>query len=38
VVKIVVTPERPADGGRLADEVLSAVRNGGGDGSQPRDA
>jgi small conductance mechanosensitive channel len=35
VVKIVVTPERPADGGRLADEVLSVVRNGGGNGSQP---
>jgi small conductance mechanosensitive channel len=31
VVKIVVTPERPADGGRLAGEVLSAVRETDGD-------
>ena len=34
VVKIVVTPQRPADGGRLAGEVMSAVRER--DGAQRR--
>jgi small conductance mechanosensitive channel len=33
VVRIVATPMEPSDGGRLAAEILAAVRNG--DGSRP---
>ncbi|HZA89277.1 MAG TPA: mechanosensitive ion channel family protein [Solirubrobacterales bacterium] len=34
VVKIVATPARPADGARLAGEILHAVRDGGDDGTR----